>query len=144
MDDALESDFNTLCEDESTDEIGNILVNMWRECGDGNFERVHQIISRERLRSTDVIKQSQGLESGDMIDSDDENEGGELEAEIGARDESIIPFEFSSASSSIADVAMMVESSEAPELVEAPVADPDGWETVTKPKKTNKSGKKKT
>jgi hypothetical protein len=46
----MESDFNTLCEDESPDELGELLVTMWKQCGDGDFTLATNALAREFTR----------------------------------------------------------------------------------------------
>ena len=43
----METDFNVICEDESTDELGDLLCNMWRMCGEGSVLVIY--ISRLEL-----------------------------------------------------------------------------------------------
>ncbi len=117
----METDFNAICEDDSTDEIGNILCTMWRECGQGDFTLVNKTLSTESKRAA-TIQQSQGMEGGDMIDSDDENDGASLPSgTMNSRIEE-------------GDEAMEEVEEEEP----VPLVDPDGWQTVSKPKKTTK------
>jgi hypothetical protein len=121
LEDSLESDFNTICEDESTEELGELIVTLWRTCGEGDLTLLNKVLSTESLRAT-VIQQSRGLEGGDEIDSDNENDGTTLEAVLEGNEKAI---------------EEDMEMEEAPPLV-----DPDGWQTVTKPKK-GKALKKK-
>ena len=126
----METDFNTVCEDESTDEIGELLVNLWRQCGEGDFTIVNKIISTESKR-LEVIGQSRGLERGDEMDSDDENEGLSM-----PRLDAIVE-----GTSGIDETDMETEELESAEP-EPPRIDPDGWETVTRNNKKGKGGKR--
>lgn len=110
----METKFQTICEDGSTDELADIFLTMWRETGVGNFALVTNALAREFQRH-EIVTASVGLEGGDAIDSD-----GEDEAE--------------------GDAMMMEE--EAPTLVPvAPVVDEEGFETVVRGKK-GKGGKR--
>lgn len=74
LEDSMDTDFNTLLEDGSAEEVGELLVNMWRLCAGGDFSLVETVMSKES-RVVDVLSQSRGLDRGDEMDSDDENEG---------------------------------------------------------------------
>lgn len=77
----LEVEMNIICEDGSPDELSELLVTMWRECGEGNFTLVTNALAREYTRH-DVLSKSQGLETGDCIDEDDdEDENMEMDDE---------------------------------------------------------------
>jgi hypothetical protein len=69
----MEQDFNTMCEDNSPVEIGEILCQLWRECGEGNFVLCNNIIARSEASRAAILQQSLGLERGDEIGSDDED-----------------------------------------------------------------------
>lgn len=57
-----------VCEDGSPDEIGEIIVTMYRQCAEGDFSLVNSTIERERARQ-DVVARSTGLEAGgDVLD----------------------------------------------------------------------------
>ena len=72
LEDYLETHFSTICEDGSPEELGELLIEMWRQCLDGNFTLVHNALAREYVRH-EVVSQSQGLDNGD-IDEDSDNE----------------------------------------------------------------------
>ena len=74
LEDYMEAHFNTMLEDGSPDEIGELLCDMWRKCCVGDFEAVNIVKTKERMRPS-ITGQCQGLEGGDVIDSDDENDG---------------------------------------------------------------------
>ena len=69
---------NIICEDGSPDELAELLVTMWRECGEGNFTLVTNALAREYTRH-DVMSKSQGLETGDCIDDEEESEDMEMD-----------------------------------------------------------------
>ena len=50
LEDVMENDFNTICEDESPDELGDLLCTMWRQCGEGDFNLVTNALAREYTR----------------------------------------------------------------------------------------------
>jgi pre-rRNA-processing protein TSR2 len=120
LEDFLETNFETICEDDSPDELGELLVQMYRECGLGNFTLVTNTLSREFQRHS-VVSRSQGIEQGgDAIDSD---EDGEMTNE-----------------GNNSNMGVIVEEEEEEEV--PPRVDADGWENVVSGKK-KKGGKKK-
>lgn len=72
LEDYLETHFSTICEDGSPEELGELLVEMWRQCLAGDFTLVHNALAREYVRH-EVVTRSQGLDNGD-IDEDSDNE----------------------------------------------------------------------
>lgn len=113
----METQFNTICEDGSPDEIGELLVTMWRLCGEGNFSMVSDILGREFVRH-DTISRSHGLEGGDAMDSDDEEMGVDSDSRRGC-------------ATAEGDFEMIEEGAEDAEAESAtPFVDPDGWQTV--------------
>ena len=121
LEDYMETQFSTILEDNSPDELGDLLVTMWRQCGEGDFTLVTNALAREYVRH-EVVRRSQGLEGGDAIDSDDEggDDGADTSAQLVA----------------IAEGAMEMEDDDEEEEEAAPKVDPDGWETVARGKKT--------
>lgn len=72
LEDFMETYFNTILEDGSGDELGDLLCVMWRNCSIGDFTMVQEIMRKESLRPQ-ILQQSRGLETGgDILDSDDE------------------------------------------------------------------------
>lgn len=104
----MDSNFSTICEDESTDELGVIICELYNKCGEGSFDLVNSILHKETLRKG-VVSQSIGCDKGDEIYEDGEEEGGDC---------------------GDAEAAMEAVLEE-----ELPKVDPEGWETVTKKKK---------
>lgn len=127
LEDIMESRFNTVCEDESPDEIGEILVQMFHKCSSGDFTMVDGLLAKAAVRQN-IVNQSQGLANGDVMDSEDEGEDGleEQSHQISAACEAVEK----------AQEAACMET-EAPSI-----PDPDGWVTV--PAKNAKKGKRKT
>lgn len=126
LEDYMEAHFNTMLEDGSPDEIGELLCEMWRKCAAGDFEMVNTIKGKERMRPS-VTGQCQGLEGGDAIDSDDENDGlalGDVMQTLKEEGEGE------------GDMEAEEDEAEAPPLV-----DEDGFQTVVSGKK-KKKGKK--
>jgi hypothetical protein len=74
LEDHLDEQFHTTCEDGSTEEIGEILVRLYRECGLGNFTLSNSLQARAAARVPQVHR-SKGVETGDEIDSDEEGDG---------------------------------------------------------------------
>ncbi len=109
--------FHTVCEDGSTDEIGELLVALYRQCGAGDFSQVNAILEKESRRVSSVHA-SQGLDQGDAIDSDDENEGAGLDDVVDVP--TLLPFGGSAAAAAAAEE----------EEEEDMGPDPDGWMPV--------------
>ena len=73
LDDFMETYFNTILEDGSSDELGEILCSMWRQCSAGDFSSAQEIKRKESLRPS-VLQQSRGLQSGgDILEEGDED-----------------------------------------------------------------------
>jgi hypothetical protein len=119
LDEYMEDNFNATCEDGSTDEIGDLLVSMWRQCIVGDITLVSSVVSRESAR-VGVVSQSTGIDSEDV----DEEMEGQLEEQ---------------GSSFAVDGEMMLETI-AEEEPSAPMVDEEGFMTVFRGKK---AGKKK-
>lgn len=139
LEDYLEANFSTICEDGSPDELGDLLVLMWQQCCVGDFTLVNNATSREVARSAagGVVGQSQGLEGGDVDDGSDDgiNNNDALfadQAELMAiRGEELGTIEEDGTTDMIED------STPAP-----PAVDVDGFETVARGKKSKKSNKR--
>lgn len=126
LEDYLETEFNTICEDGSPDELGELFVTLWRQCCEGDFTLVNNIMAKETMRK-DFIAQSQGLADGDIDDgaSDGDPENEEMLNEM--IDEAVQQ----ELQKSEGDMAGQMEEEENT----PPLVDPDGWETVTRGKK---------
>lgn len=78
LEDYLETYFNTICEDGSPEEIGELLCVLWAECIAKNYGRVNALTERLAQRRRDeIMHASQGLAKGDEEDSDDDDAGAE-------------------------------------------------------------------
>ena len=119
LEDYMETQFSTILEDNSPDELGDLLVTMWRQCCGGDFTLVTNALAREFVRH-EVVRRSQGLEGGDAIDSDDDDGGGDDGVKVAQL-------------AAVAEGGMEMEEEEEDEV--APKVDPDGWETVARGKK---------
>jgi pre-rRNA-processing protein TSR2 len=73
LEDIMETDFNTLCDDESPDELGDLFCSMWAQCGEGDYTLVTNALAREYARH-ETLSKCQGMEGGDECDSDDDGE----------------------------------------------------------------------
>ena len=73
LEDVLEVNFNVICEDGSTEEISELLLEMWKQCGNGDFTIAVNTLGREANRF-EVINKSQGIDQGDAIDDDDDDD----------------------------------------------------------------------
>lgn len=128
IEDYVDQEFSMVCEDGSPEEIGEILIQMWRECSEGNFNLVQNIIGRERDRQMrNPLTQSQGLEGGDIIDENEEDNNHDNDNYNNINNNSIDMFE-------------ITEPQE--EYVRpGPIIDEDGFETVVRGKKSRKNKK---
>lgn len=129
LEDYLETQFNTICEDGSPEEIGDLLCLLWSECITGNYGRVNMLIERLAQRKREeVLRASQGLAKGDEEDSDeDDNDGAE-------NPEALIQ-EAMAASGAL---NMIAEGDEEDEEDAPPLVDADGFQTVVNTKKGKK------
>jgi len=125
LEDYMETNFSTICEDGSPDELGDLLVTMYRQCGEGDFTLAVNALAREYVRH-EMVSRSQGLEGGDAMDEDDEEEG------AGA-----------AAMETVQEGEMEEEEEEEEEEEAPPRVDADGWETVTKTRTKKGGGKKR-
>lgn len=145
LEDYLETNFNTICEDGSPDDLGELFCTMWRQCCAGDFSTVGNVLAKEYVRH-EMVTKSQGLDTGgDIIeDDDDEDDGqnGDNQDAINRQMSEVARQVALQTASSVAggegDEGMMeaIEEEPAPSLV-----DPDGWETVASKRKTNKKNK---
>lgn len=131
LEDYLDTNFCTICEDGSPEELGDLFCTMWRECIVGNTNLVTNALSREYVRH-EMVSRSEGLDGGDADDgSDDEGAtGAEEELNEAVRQQL----------EGVAEGDMETEEAEGDmaEAVLEPVKDPEGWETVARGKKTKK------
>lgn len=132
LEDFLESELNTICEDGSPDEIGEIICKMWRECVVGDYATVERTLNQERIRSG-VIASSIGMEAGDIVLSDDEVEP-EDSAKSAALAEAV-----AAAVGATGEDLMEVDVGTADYI--APVVDEEGFETISR--KSRRSTKPK-
>ncbi len=126
LEDYMESEFNTVCEDGSYDELGELFCKMWRECCEGNFTMVTDILAKEYVRH-EMVSKSQGLSGGDADDDSDNEDNVDAEGMIQDAIEE----------AEAEGNEMAQEEEEAPPLV-----DPDGWEVVDRSNKKKKKGYK--
>lgn len=131
----MDTKFSTICEDESTDEIGDLFVTMWRQCGEGNFTLVTNALAREFVRH-EVLSQSVGLDGGDEMDEEDEEDT----AIDHDRGEAMVM-------DRIQECVEECDEEEAAEALDAAesgamTVDPDGWETVHRGKSKKKTSKR--
>ncbi len=133
LEDFLETSFNTICEDGSPDEIGEIVVTMWRQCSTGDFSSVERTLAQERLRAG-AAKQSVGIDGGDVVLSDDEVE----------EDYKCAPIPEDAEVDEGGDGAMEMDTTPPAAAVSTgPIIDEDGFETVVRRSKriSNKKAK---
>ncbi len=139
LDDVMEAHFNTICEDESTDELGHLMCVMFNELCVGNMSMLERTLTQERSRPGAVTK-SVGIENGDELDSDEEMEenranNGDISSVFTSALAAAQPVAGTGTGTGDGDGMEMEE--EAPTEPAAPRVDADGWETVVK------SGRKK-
>jgi hypothetical protein len=114
IEDYCDEQFSMVCEDGSPEEIGELLIQMWRECSEGEFRLVSNVVAREIDRQAlNPLNHSQGLEGGDIIEGPEDEENPDME---------------------------MIESLEPVEEVPIePLVDEEGFERVTRGKKAKKN-----
>lgn len=128
LEDFMETEFNAVCEDGSPDEIGEVLAQMFRACCAGDFSMVERTLHNERVRADSGKRNSVGIDRGDAVLSDDEDEDGRVD---GAQENMLLEAIAEGAEGG-EDGGMDVE---APELIPAPrvpIVDEDGFETVVR------------
>jgi hypothetical protein len=80
-----------VCEDGSPDEIGEIIVTMYRQCAEGDFSLVNTTIEREKTRQN-VLARSSGLEAGgDVLEETDEAPSTELNTIVEEEVKAFVP-----------------------------------------------------
>lgn len=139
LEDYLDTNFSTICEDGSPDELGDLFCDMWRECVAGNTNLVTNALSREYVRH-EMVSRSEGLAGGDADDgSDGEEDNMETEQQLR---EAVAAGLAAPRLAAIDESEMDMEEGEGteapPEPEPVPVKDPDGWETVARGKKASK------
>jgi len=70
LEDYMELEFQTICEDESISEIASLFLDMWRQCNEGDITLVKNALSREFMRHA-VLEQSQGVDCDDDVMDDE-------------------------------------------------------------------------
>ena len=153
LEDYLDTQFKTICEDGSPDEIGEILCTMWRQCLAGDFGLVKDTIARESTRK-EMVSKSEGLVNGDAMDDDDEDDVGEEEDIIASNHDGAslrgVLSVFRSSSDEVqlqqlesiaedVDEEMDIDNSQQPQpvaQVEIQNLETDEWAVVTRGKKT--------
>jgi hypothetical protein len=139
LEDYLETNFSTICEDGSPLELGDLFCDMWRQCVSGDFTLVTNALANEYVRH-EVVSRSEGLDNGDADDgSDDGMEDAEAQIQEGVRahlagegNMGTIPedggaMEGDGGAGSVTAVEMVAF---------VPEVDVDGFETVARGKKT--------
>ena len=79
LEEYMEVYFNTICEDDSLDELGIKFCDMWKECIVGKTDKVSEELSKE-CQQYEMVSRSEGLDTGDADDGSDDgemNEGAE-------------------------------------------------------------------
>jgi hypothetical protein len=132
LEDYLDTQFSTICEDGSPDELGEVFVAMWRQCCIGDFSMVTSTLAKEYVRH-EMVSRSQGLEGGDAIDEEDEEDATECMTEM------VVKHQVEQLAVQALEGQQGLDMVQAEE--QAPVVDPEGWETVTRGSKTKKKGK---
>lgn len=141
LEDYLETNFSTICEDGSPDDLGELLCTMWRQCCEGNFSMVTDILAKEYVRH-EMVSRSQGLAGGDAIDEEDE-EGDDAIPTDEANDqvERLARQALQQAAGSDAQMDTIQEREEE-EQEAPPLVDADGFQTVTRGRKAKSRGAK--
>lgn len=134
LEDYLETNFSTICEDGSPDELGDLFCTMWRECIVGNTNIVTNALSREYVRH-EMVSRSEGLDHGDADDGSDDGEENGAEEEL---NEAVRQHLAAVAEGEEEMNETSGEPAAEPAPMAEPVKDPDGWETVARGKKAKK------
>ena len=140
LEDYLDIHFQTICEDGSPDEIGDIFCTMWRQCIIGDFTLVTNALAKEYVRH-EMVSKSEGLTGGDAADdsdNDDNNNESELLLQEALSAHKVSINSMQSINEIDEEQAMIIDNENIEIVQTIPKVDPDGWETVTKGKKTNK------
>eukprot|EP01032_Pedospumella_encystans_P017950 gene17950-20444_t len=77
LEEYMEVCFNTICEDDSLEELGIKFCDMWKECIEGKTDMVSTELSKEYQRH-EMVSRSEGLDTGD---ADDGSDAGEMNEE---------------------------------------------------------------
>lgn len=154
LDDVMESNFCTICEDDSTDDLGQIICDLFNQCCVGDLTIVHRMLNQEAERNKgNFLGRSVGLERGDEIDDDeDDDQDDAIDSATGiSAMNSVFSLALANANNSLFSMATTsnsgipaassssavddegMDTSEPAEKVSN--IDADGWETVVKPKK---------
>lgn len=135
LEDYLDTNFSTICEDGSPDELGEVFCTMWRQCCAGDFSMVTNVLAKEYVRH-EMVSKSQGLEGGDTIEEgDEEEENGTDGAETNQQVEQMV--QQALAQGQQRDAGEM--QTDGPEEQQAPpLVDPDGWEMISRGRKAKK------
>ena len=139
LDEYMETNFYTICEDDSTDELGDLLVTMWRQCCAGDFTIATNALAREYVRH-EMVSKSEGVVSGDVDDGSDEDDNEameENEEKVKEAAEGMLSSAGNTAAGMEVEGVVNAESQQPPD----PVVDEDGFETVFRGKSKKKRGK---
>jgi hypothetical protein len=129
----METHFSTICEDGSTDELGEMFVTMWRQCCEGDFTLVTNALSREFQRH-EVLSQCQGISNtGDVMENDEDDVSLANNVDVM---QSIIEEE----SMDVGQITDRTENQE--EKMTSQQVGSDGWEMVSRGKSKSKNKKK--
>ena len=134
LEDFLEINFNTICEDGSPDELGDLFVLMWRRCLENDYSVVNKTIETENKR-INIISNSKGIENGDEIDEDEDLDN-QIEKVVFEQNNNIVN---NIAISSLEGTNMNLEENDLIVNNEVEVVVDDGWEVAGKKKKNKNS-----
>eukprot|EP00428_Durinskia_dybowskii_P066801 CAMPEP_0170384742 /NCGR_PEP_ID=MMETSP0117_2-20130122/16156_1 /TAXON_ID=400756 /ORGANISM="Durinskia baltica, Strain CSIRO CS-38" /LENGTH=216 /DNA_ID=CAMNT_0010640503 /DNA_START=71 /DNA_END=721 /DNA_ORIENTATION=+ len=131
LEDYLDTNFSTICEDGSPDELGDLFCTMWRECIVGNTNLVTSALSREYVRH-EMVSKSEGLDNGDADDGSDDGMDNDAQEELNEAVRKGLQ--------AVEEGEMETEDATGgdAEPEPEPAKDPEGWETVARGKKTKK------
>eukprot|EP01032_Pedospumella_encystans_P020438 gene20438-23215_t len=128
LEEYMEVCFNTICEDDSLDELGIKFCDMWKECIEGKTDMVSAELGKEYQRH-EMVSRSKGLDTGDADDGSDDGEMNEAAEEL-------IQETVAQALSAGGDgMEIEGESESLKQKTHPPIRDADGWETVARGKK---------
>jgi hypothetical protein len=151
LEDFMEVNFNTICEDGSADEVSDLLCTMWRQCSVGDFTLVHNALAREYVRhEAEILNNSQGVTADG--DADDE-----MMDDVNEEDDTAMEDEDNADINDVADAAVDVDMNQVSaefvsntsvfqsvenNIASSCIQDDDGWETVQKGKNAKIKGRK--
>ena len=140
IEDYMERHFNTILEDDSPDEIGALLCEMWRLCCEGNFAMVADVRAKQQMRVS-AVTHSQGLAGGDAMDDSDDDIDYDKQRQL--LDEGMETYGGTVSGGGTMHTMSEGDENDMEEEDAPPLVDADGFETVISGKKKKGSSRAK-